>query len=265
MKIKVVSIIVCIALILVSLASCNSSASKIKAEEDLKNKKIGVIASTKSDVFASKYTQNGCEILKYSSYIGLEKALEAGEIDCAVMDENTAKARAKQGAEIKIVEQAIGQDTLTFVTAESKRVYNVMLNKALESLTADGTIDEIINAYLEDNNYVYEYAENTDESNGSFTIVIDPAQVPYVFPSDETREKPGGINLALIDAICSSLGCGYTLLPLSGESLASSLRMGIADFAIGSFDLENTDQEGVELLMESTPVLTYNHVIVTKK
>lgn len=264
MKIKVVSIIVCLALIVLSLVSCAANNTGIKGEDDLKNRKIGVIESTKSDVFAGKYTDSGCEIIKYPSYIGLEKALEAGEIDCAVVDENLAKTRIKQGAQIEIASEPLGQDTLTFSTVKSKRVYNVMLNKALEALSASGKIYEIVNAYLEDPNYVYDYADSAERSNGSFTVVLDPSQVPYVFAQDESREMPGGIGLALIDAICEHLGCAYTLLPLSGSSLEASLRMGIADFAMGSFDLEN-GEEGFEELQETMPILTYNHVIVIKK
>ncbi len=263
MKIKVVSIILCLALIILSLASCSANSTGIKSEEDLKNLIIGVIESTKSDVFASKYTESGCEILKYSSYVTLEQALATGEIDCAVLDENHAKARIKKGADIKIVAKPLGQDTLTFATAKSKKIYNIMLNKALEALTAEGKVDEIVNAYLEDNDYVYKFAENVDGSNGSFTIALDPTQTPYVFPADESHEMPGGISLALIDTICEHLGCSYTLVPLSGSSLAPSLRMGMADFAIGSFDLENGGD--FEELQESNPILTYNHVIVIKK
>ena len=264
MKIKVVSIIVCLVLIILSLSSCNTNSTGINSEDDLRNLKIGVIESTKSDVFANKYTQNGCEILKYSSYIGLEEALGTGEIDCAILDENHANARIKSGADIKITAQPLGQDTLTFTTVKSKKIYNIMLNKALEELVADGKVEEIVTAYLEDDDYVYKFAENVDSSNGSFTIALDPTQTPYVFSADESHDMPGGISLALIDIICERLGCSYTLLPLSGSSLASSLRMGIADFAIGSFDLENVGGD-FEEIQESTPILTYNHVIVIKK
>ncbi len=264
MKMKIISTVLCLVLVLISLASCNFTGSPIKSEADLVNKKIGVIEGSETGAFAEKYTENGCEILKYSSYISLEEAFAQGKIDCAILDENFAKARASVNNTLEILPGTLGEGTYSFAAVKSKKVYNVMLNKALDVLIEDGTVDNIVNGYLNDYEYEYDFAQESDGSNGSFTIAIDPGAVPYVFPADESHENPRGISIALVDALCSSLGIEYTYLTVASTSLADALRMGVADFAIGAFDFKN-DVEGNEEILQSTVLLTYNHVIVVKK
>lgn len=257
-------ILACLMLVTVCFAACGTTPADINSEEDLKNVKIGVIDGSKSEALAQKYVENGCETVKFDSRNGIVEAFEAGEIDCTILDENLAKLLVKENDTLEIRGEALGEDTLTFSMPKSKKVYTIMLNKALAALKKDGTFDEIVNGYLSDPEYVYDFAEELDNSNGSFTISLDPGVYPYVFPADESHEIPRGIALALIDAICKYLGCDYTLLPVTSSSLASTLMMGLADFSVGSYDIPTKEAAGVEIV-ETDPILTYNHVIVVKK
>lgn len=267
MKKRLTALLLCFLMICTSFVACDNkeeAKTGILGESDLTNVKIGVIDCSKSEAFVQKYKENGCEIIELESRVEILKAFANGEIDCAIMDENHAKQLISETPELELRGEALGEDTLTFSVLKSNKVYKIMLDKALAALKADGTVDAIVNGYLNDPDYEYEFADKLDASNGSFMISIDSSMYPYVFPAEDEYDRPDGIALALIDAMCEYLGCDYSLATITTSSLSSSLRMGFSDFAIGSYALEN--MAGYEDdIVETEPILTYNHVIVVKK
>ncbi len=263
-RIRVVSLLVCLVLVLTALCSCTASNSQIESEADLVNKSIGVIKGSKSAAFAQVYTEAGCEIIEYNSRIDMIKAFDASEIDCAVVDKNHADALAKENEGFKVLDVTADEESYAFYMLDNKRVYTIMLNKALEELRENGVLDEIIKGYLSDPGYEYDFAQEVDDSNGSFTISIDPSSYPYVYAADEVHRMPRGIAIAIVDAVCEHLGCGYTFLPVTTGSLGSTLYMGTADFSIGSFVPASYEGLGMSVI-ESDPIMTYTHAIVAKK
>lgn len=261
--VRTIAIVLCLMFVMTALSSCVGGSSSIESEDDLKNVKIGVIDGSKGVDLANTYAERNCEIIRYDSRVELKEAFENDEIDCALLDENHAAAFVSDNDGYKLLDDRIGdEENYAFSTLATKKVYKIMLNKALATLREDGTLDSIVNGYLNDPEYVYEFATELDNSNGSFTIALDPSLYPYVYPADETHDMPRGIELAVIDAVCRYLGCDYTLITPTTSSLASTLITGIADFAIGSYILPTV--EDLEIV-ETDPVLTYRHAIVTKK
>ncbi|MBQ4137681.1 MAG: transporter substrate-binding domain-containing protein, partial [Clostridia bacterium] len=222
-KLKLVSLLLCLVLMICTLASCAQTPSEITCEDDLISKKIGVIRGSKSDEYSRKFTENGCEIIGFKSRLDMVKAFDAGEIDCAIMDENHAKEVVRENTNLKVLESVSEQkDSFGFYMLEAKRVYTIMLNKALAELKENGKLDEIVNGYLNDPEYEYDFPESFDTSNGFFKISLDPSLYPYVYAADEDHVMPYGIAIAVIDAVCEHLGCGYELVPVTSNSLNST-------------------------------------------
>ncbi len=264
MKTKIISLLLCIVLLCLSLVSCTQTAHEISGESDLVNLKIGVIESSTSDRVSQKYAENGCEILKYSSVNKLRAALESKEITCAIIDENIANAIIKEDNSFEIKGEPLAQDSIAFCATNDKKFYRVLFNKALAELKESGKLDEIINGYLSDPDYKYEYVTEGEANNGTITIALDSTLIPYVYPRDEKHEIPEGIYLALIDSLCASIGFKYSFATLTTSSLAGALRMGLADLAIGSFDLANPTS-GTDTIEQTDPILSFNHIILVKK
>lgn len=263
MKTRSLALFLCLIILALSLASCDTKKAEIASVEDLKDKVIGVIEGSKSEQLVESYTENGCEIKPYSSRVEIVAAFESDEIDCAILDEYHAEAFVRDYGTYELLEDRLGEgDTFSFTTLASKKVYTIMLNKALSALRENGKLDSIVNGYLSDPEYKYEFAEELDNSNGTFTVSLDSSLYPYTYPADETHTDPRGIALAIIDAVCEHLGCDYVLLPTTTASLSSTLVLGVADFSIGSYFFPEI--QGMEIV-ETEPILTYKHAIVIKK
>ena len=264
MKTKIISLFLVVTLLCLSLAACSQKVTEISGEDDLKNIKIGVIEASTSDIIAQKYTETGCEILKYTSVNKLRAALSNKEIECAIIDENIANAIIREDSTFEIKGEPLAQDNITFAATKDKKFYRILFNKALTELKESGKLDEIVNGYLNNPDYKYEYLTEGEANNGTITIALDSTLIPYVYPADETREVPEGIYLALLDSLCGSIGFKCSFATLTISSLSGALRMGLADLALGSFDLDNTSQD-IYAIEQTDPILSFNHVIMIKK
>ncbi len=270
MKRKVILMLLCLIFVCQAFVACayekpaaSENSKEILTESDLAGKNVGVIAGSKSSMNTEKYTVNGTVIVPFESSANIADALDSGEIEYAILDENHAKEFVKKNASYEICSEAFGEDAVAFSMLESNKVYSIMLQKALSALKADGTIDAIVDGYLNDPEYKYDFTKPLDNGNGTFIIAIDSSMYPYVVPYDVEHDGlPYGIELAIIDAVCRYVGCDYVLQTLTTESLPGALKMEIADFAIGSYDPLNGYGENI---IESAPLFTYAYVIVGKK
>ena len=121
--------------------------SAIKSLDDLTGKKIGVQLGTTGDIYASD--EFGSEnVIQYGKGADAVIALKGGDVDAVIIDNEPAKAFVSEngGLEILATEYAI-EDYAIAVKKENTDLLD-KINAALEELTADGTIDEIISKYI---------------------------------------------------------------------------------------------------------------------
>ena len=256
---KIVALALC-AVMLLSLAACSG---KVMSKDDFNNITIGLIHSSKAVIELEKYVkENGCELLGFNSLSDLNEGLSLGAINCAVIDRNIADAFTAAYPGYSISSEAFGEGAVTFAALESKKVYTIMLDKAIAALKEDGTIDKIFDKYFKDKNHEYTH-KKLDNSNGEFIIAIDPNLAPY-FDNDGLNIS-GGPLLEILDAVCEYLGCDYTLLPVKTSDMTMTLINGNADFAIGDFDSGITELVGLRPILETKPVIAFDYVIVSKK
>lgn len=256
---KIISLVLCVVMLL-TLVSCSGQLGK----DDLKNKNIGVIRGSQSIPIAKVFSEEqGCTLTAFYNPDEFDKAFDSGTIDCAILDRNIANSFVKEYTGYTVSQDSVGEGHLTFSTLETKKIYKIMLDKALAALKEDGTLDEIVNGYLSDEAYEYELSKERDNSNGEFIIALDTEFLPYT--TDDGLNITGGLAVAVIDAVCVYLGCDYTILPITTSSMATALRTGTADFTVGSFDDQMNEYFKDTPIIESEPILTYDYAIVSKK
>jgi len=121
--------------------------SSIAGPDDLKNKRIGVQQGTTGDLFSS--TVEGATIERYNKGMEAVQALVQGKVDAVVIDEQPAKVYVKEVQGTKVLDAVAKQDTEEYAAAVKKGNTALLnnVNKALDQMKADGTIDQIIAKY----------------------------------------------------------------------------------------------------------------------
>lgn len=121
--------------------------SDIASADDLQGKKIGTQRGTTGYLFC--VDDFGDEnVVAYDNGNTAVQALLNGQIDCVVIDSAVASAyvEANQGLEILDTEYAVEDYAIGFAKGNSAMVSAV--NQALAELTADGTVQSIIDKYI---------------------------------------------------------------------------------------------------------------------
>ncbi len=120
--------------------------SDIQNSEGLKGKIVGVQLGTTGDIYASDIENATLE--RYSKGFELIQALSQGKVDAVIVDEQPAKYYTKGKIDLKILDEAFVEEEYAIALKKGNTVLAEKINKALEELKEDGTIDSIISKYI---------------------------------------------------------------------------------------------------------------------
>lgn len=124
--------------------------SDITTLDDVAGKKIGVQLSTTGDAYASDdFGEENVE--KFNKGNDAVLALLNDKVDCVIIDNEPAKAYVAANAGLKILDtEYVTEDYAAAINKKNTELLEAV-NKALEELTADGTIQSIIDKYINAN------------------------------------------------------------------------------------------------------------------
>lgn len=131
--------------------------SSITSVDDLfadgANHAVGVQRNTTGDIFASGDIEDAGKgtVERYSKGADAVQALKTGKVDCVIIDNEPAKAFVAEVEGLKILdtEYAI-EDYAAAMSKENPALYEAV-NTALQELIDDGTIQGIIDKYINAN------------------------------------------------------------------------------------------------------------------
>ncbi len=126
--------------------------SAIASIDDLEGKKIGVQTGTTGDIYCSSAPEDGGygedAVARYDNGALAVAALQNGQVDCVVIDNEPAKAFVEANEGLKILDTEFTvEDYAAAISKENTELLD-SVNAALAELKADGTIDEIIGKYI---------------------------------------------------------------------------------------------------------------------
>lgn len=121
--------------------------STIATVDDLEGKKIGVQTGTTGDMYCTDdFGQEN--VSQFANGALAVAALQNGQVDCVVIDNEPAKNFVKANPGLKILETKYSvEDYAAAINKENTDLLNDV-NEAMKALKADGTIDKIIAKYI---------------------------------------------------------------------------------------------------------------------
>ena len=121
--------------------------SDITGPDDLEGKKIGVQLGTTGDIYASDdYGDENVE--RYPKGAEAVMALNSGKVDCVIIDNEPAKAFVEANDGLVILDTEYAVEDYAIAIAKDNTELLDKINGALRALTADGTIQSIIDKYI---------------------------------------------------------------------------------------------------------------------
>ena len=108
--------------------------------------KIGVQLGTTGDIYASD--EFGERVTPYNNVNEAILALQAGDIDCVIIDNEPAKSCVAANEGLTILESTYADEDYAACFAQDNDALREAVNAAIEELIMDGTIDKIIEKYI---------------------------------------------------------------------------------------------------------------------
>ena len=108
--------------------------------------KIGVQLGTTGDTYASD--EFGDRVTPYNNVNEAVLALQAGDIDCVIIDNEPAKSCIAANEGLTILESTYADEDYAACFAKDNDALLDAVNAAIEELIMDGTIDKIIEKYI---------------------------------------------------------------------------------------------------------------------
>ena len=122
--------------------------SDIKSVDDLSSSsKIGVQLGTTGDIKA-KDDFGADAVAEMDKGADAVQALIAGKVDCVIIDNEPAKAFVKANEGLKILDTAYAQEDYAICFAKDNTELKDKVNAALKELIADGTVQKIVDKYI---------------------------------------------------------------------------------------------------------------------
>lgn len=115
--------------------------------DNMGNFTIGVQSGTTGDIYCTDdFGQD--HVKQYENAPLAIAALVNGQVDCVVIDNEPAKNFAKTNEGLKLLETAYSEEDYAIAINKENTQLLSDINKALDELKADGTIDKIITKYI---------------------------------------------------------------------------------------------------------------------
>lgn len=121
--------------------------SSIKSVEDLDGKMIGVQQTTTGYIYASDdYGEE--HVVSYANGSLAVEGIKSGKVDCVIIDNEPAKAYVAENEGLKILDTQYTVEDYAICFNKDNGALQAAVNKALGELIADGSVQKIIDKYI---------------------------------------------------------------------------------------------------------------------
>lgn len=130
-----------------------NEGSKITTVDDLtggKNYTIGVQTGTTGDLYSTwDIEDEGLgTVSRFNKGADAVEALKIGKVDCVIIDNEPAKAFVAESEGLKILDTAYAEEQYAIAVSKENTELLDNINKALAELTADGTLQKVVDKYI---------------------------------------------------------------------------------------------------------------------
>ncbi len=229
--------------------------STIDSLEDIKGKKLTVQTGTTGADYAETVSS---DIIYQKAYADVVLDVLNGKADAEIVDDMVAQSQIAAHPELEIRDILTDAETeyYGFVFSKDSGLYE-KFNTALKKLIDDGTVQKIIDYYVENGCS----ADTPPYSSDTKTIVVEtsPDFPPYEYLFGT---EYAGIDMDIVRAVCKDLGYNVEFRQNDFDSIILSVQQGKANMGASGFTISDERKEQVNF---SDPYASIRQVAVVLK
>ena len=229
--------------------AASGSAQAINALEDLQGKTVGVQLGTTGDIYMSGEVGTGLDIAaveQYNKAADAVQALLSNKIDAVCIDDQVAKKFVEANSdELAILDTAYAVEDYAICVSKDRTDLTSSLNEAIAELKDDGTLDAILDKYINKTEGAEGYVtpEGTEYPNGTLIMATNAAFEPYEYIENG---EVIGIDAEFAKAICDKLGYELKIEDMEFDSIIPAVQSGKADFGMAGMTVTEERLENID-------------------
>lgn len=210
-----------------SVATSTVGPAGIASVDDLAGKTIGVQLGTTGDIYAADI--EGATVEQYSKGADAVLALKQSKVDAVIIDNEPAKVYVEQNPEMMLLDEDFAIEDYAICISKDNADLTEAFNGAIAEIKADGTLDAILDKYINDVEGAEGYVtpEGTEYPNGTLTMATNAFFPPYEYYDGDNVI---GIDAEFAKAICDKLGYELKIEDMEFDSIIPAVQSGKADF-----------------------------------
>jgi polar amino acid transport system substrate-binding protein len=206
----------------------------VESLDDLHGARIGVQLGTTGDIYVTDEYESdgeGTVLERYNKGADAIMALKQSKIDAVIIDSQPAQAFVAKNEDLSILEEEFATEDYAICVSKDNPELTASINSALDTLKADGTVEQIISNFIgDDTKGTCPYESTvTEYPNGKLVVVTNASFEPYEYYSNGTMT---GIDIQLMQAIADQLGMELEMQDTEFDSIINSVISGKADAGI---------------------------------
>ena len=229
--------------------AASGSAQAINALEDLQGKTVGGQLGTTGDIYMSGEVGTGLDIAaveQYNKAADAVQALLSNKIDAVCIDDQVAKRFVEANSdELAILDTAYAVEDYAICVSKDRTDLTSSLNEAIAELKDDGTLDAILDKYINKTEGAEGYVtpEGTEYPNGTLIMATNAAFEPYEYIENGAVI---GIDAEFGKAICDKLGYELQIEDMEFDSIIPAVQSGKADFGMAGMTVTEERLQNID-------------------
>lgn len=233
-------------------SSAASSTQTINTLEDLADMTVGVQLGTTGDIFMSGEVKgvDGAELQlagveQYNKAADAVQALLSNKIDAVCIDDQVAKKFVEANPDtLTILDTAYAVEDYAACIDKENAALTEQFNTAIAELKTDGTLDAILDKYINKTEGAEGYVSTvTEYPNGTLTMATNAAFEPYEYIENGSVI---GIDAEFAKAICDKLGYDLVIEDMEFDSIIPAVQSGKADFGMAGMTVTEERLQNID-------------------
>ncbi|MCR4645861.1 MAG: transporter substrate-binding domain-containing protein [Oscillospiraceae bacterium] len=247
------------ALLALCLTACGRApANTVFSLTDLPGKTVACQFGTTGYSYAGNIADITVE--GYDKGADAIKALKTGWADAVIIDSEPAAVFVAQNSDLMILNDPFVVEEYAIAYSKDNAELGEQLNEALESLKADGTLEEITSHWIGDDADHVSYVPDVSVSrNGTLVMATHTDFPPYESKEDE---RIVGIDIDMMQAVCDRLGKELVVEDMGFKEIFTAVASHKAD--VGAAGMTVTD-ERKEKVAFTQSYATSKQVIIVRR
>lgn len=159
---------------------------------------------------------------------------------------NSNDDAADNGVKLKILDSEYVTEDYAFAIAKDNDALLEKVNAAMQELTDDGSIKQVVDYFISGTGSLPEFQQNVAADAEEFVVATNATFPPYIYVDGDDF---AGIDYVIVGLIADKLGMKLTVNDMEFDAIIPAVQSGKADMGMGGVSITDERKQSINFTM----------------